>query len=171
MSEAQNTLEIMRIIESTEPDGNCIIWTGAVGNSGHPIYKPTGRRACALVRREVYRLGGRTLSARKPIDTTCGDKLCVNDAHLAQSTISKIAKKAAARGAWTGLARSMRIAMAKRGKMKLTEQTAREIRNSTETGPVLAARYGVNRTLVTNIKRGTAWKDYSSPFAGLMRAM
>jgi hypothetical protein len=168
MTEAKDTLEIMRILDSTEPQGKCLIWTGAVGESGHPIYKATGG-PCTLVRRAMFRLAGGTLIARQPLDMTCDEKLCVHPKHIKQSTVTKIAKKAAARGAWTGRARSMKISMAKRGKMKLTEQTASEIRNSTETGPVLAARYGVDRSLVASIKRGAVWKDYSSPFAGLMR--
>lgn len=170
MSEANDTLEVMRILESTEPDDKCIIWTGIVGSTGHPIYKPTGCRVCALVRREVYRLGGRTLIARQPIDTTCGDRLCVNDAHLVQSTISKIAIKAAKRGAFSSLSKGLKIAMTKRGTMKLTEAQAREIRHSTETGPVLAARYGIDKSQANKIKRGEAWRDYSNPFAALMRA-
>jgi hypothetical protein len=168
MTEVKDTLEIMRILKSTEPHGKCLIWTGAVGESGHPIYKPTGC-PCTLVRRAVYRLGGRTLTARVPIANTCDERLCVNDAHLFQSTITKIAQKAAKRGVFSGVAKGMKISLAKRGTMKLTTAQASEIRNSTETGPVLAARYGVNRTLVDGIKRGTVWKDYSNPFAGLMR--
>lgn len=163
-----DTLEIMRILERTEPDGDCIIWTGAVGNTGHPIYKPTGCRVQALVRREVFRLGGRTLIARKPIDTKCNDRLCVNDAHLIPSTISKIAQKAAKRGAFSSPVKAMKIAMSKRGKMKLTEDQAREIRSSTDSGEALAERYGVDKSYAKKIKRGTAWKDYSSPFAGLL---
>ena len=39
---------------------------------------------------------------------------------------------------------------------------------STESGPALADRYGVNRSLINRIKRGDAWKDYTNPFGGLM---
>ena len=47
-------------------------------------------------------------------------------------------------------------------------EQVREIRLSEDSGPVLAERYGVNRSLIGGIRRGTAWRDYSNPFAGLM---
>ena len=162
-----NTLEMMAILDRTVEEGECLLWTGATGDSGHPIYKPNGC-GCTLVRRAMFRLAGGELIPRQPIDTRCGDKLCLNAAHLVQSTIAKIGQRAARRGAWSGLARKVKIAKAKRGKMKLTEEKAREIRESSESGPVLAARYGVNKSLVNGIKRGVAWRDYTpNPWAGL----
>ena len=161
------TLQLMALIERTEEYGDCILWTGATSNRGHPIYKPYGC-PCTLVRRAVFSLTIGPLVPRQPIDTTCEERRCINPAHLARSTTQKIAQKAGARGAWSGLARKAKIAATKRGQMKLTLEQARSIRASTETGPVLAARYGVNKSLVNNIKRGVAWREYSSPFAGLL---
>ena len=162
-----DTLEMMALLDSTVEEGDCLLWTGATGDSGHPIYKPHGC-GCTLVRRAMFRLAGGELIPRKPIDTRCGDKRCLNAAHLFQSTNSKIGQRAAQRGAWSGLARKVKISKAKRGKMKLTEEKAREIRESSESGPVLALRYGVDKSLVNNIKRGVAWRDYTaSPWAGL----
>ena len=43
------------------------------------------------------------------------------------------------------------------------------IRASTETERVLAAEYGVNRSVIGGIRRGDRWKDYASPFAGLLQ--
>ena len=62
-----------------------------------------------------------------------------------------------------------RVAAGKRAsnQAKLTAEQAREIRESLESGPVLALRYGVNKSLINNIKRGEAWRVYASPFAGL----
>nr|WP_319566257.1 hypothetical protein [uncultured Rhodoferax sp.] len=161
------TLEIMSILDRTEEFADCILWTGATGESGHPIYKPTGC-PCTLVRRAMFRLVGGELERRVPIDTTCGEKLCLNEAHLVKSTTKNIAKKAARRGAWSGKARAAKIAAKKRRDCKLTIEIAREIRMSPETGPVLAARHNIHRSLVTRIKAGDAWKDYSNPFSGLI---
>jgi hypothetical protein len=167
------TMLMMRVVMNIEEVGDCWEWTGAVGNTGHPIIhlrqpiEGMPRKGCALVRRFVFMLNGGKLVDRKPLDCKCGNKLCVNPAHIKQSTTSKVAKRAAQNGAWKGEARARRISAAKRAKSKLNIELAREIRLSPESGPVLAARYGVDKSLVNNIKRGTIWRDYSTPFAGL----
>lgn len=78
-------------------------------------------------------------------------------------------RPAAARGSFSSRSRAAKIAAGKRssGAAKLTLEQAREIRASEDTGPVLAERYGVNRSLIGSIRRGVAWRDYSDPFAGL----
>lgn len=168
MNEEADTLHMMQILEKTEEYGECILWTGTLSDTGHPIYKPYGE-PCTLVRRAVFRLNGGKLVKRQPIDTTCGEKCCVNPEHLFQSTISKVAKRAAAKGKFSGVVRASKIAETRRGKMKLTMDIAREIRNSAESGPVLALRYGVNRSLITRIKSGLSWKEYGGHWAGLLR--
>jgi hypothetical protein len=167
MNEVSETLEIMRILDSTVEYGDCILWNGAVTTTGHGIYKKYGC-GCKLVRREMYALTKGDLIPREPIDTICGERLCLNPAHLIRSTISRIALKAGALGAWSKKTRCAKIAHTKRKSAKLTIEIAREIRLSQDTGPVLAKRFGVNRSLVNNIKRGLAWRDYSNPFSGLM---
>lgn len=78
----QETLDCMAMLDKcVEFADDCLLWTAAVGHTGYPIYKPVGR-ACTLVRRDAYRLSGRTLKPRVPIDSTCGEKLCINPAHL-----------------------------------------------------------------------------------------
>lgn len=169
MTEVETILEMMRILDSTEEVGDCILWTGAIGNAGHPIYKPRGC-GCTLVRRAMFELAGGELEPRIPIDTRCGERTCVNPDHLFKATVSGIAKRAARKGAWKSKTRAAKIAAAKRAKGKLTIEQAREIRMSTESGPKLAAIYGVNKSLITGIRSGRNWKEYSNsnPFAGLM---
>ena len=147
--------------------GDCWLWAGATSSTGHPIAKPSGCK-CTLVRRLAFSLAGNTLTPRAPIGTVCGHKLCVNPEHLRETTTAAIAKHAGARGAFSSKARCAKIAQAKRKQGKLTMDIAREIRMSPDTGRVLAARFGVDRSLVTRIKNGTAWRDYSNPYFGLM---
>lgn len=162
-----NTLALMAILDRTIEEGECLIWQGATGESGHPIYRPIGCGPCTLVRRDVFRLAGGELAARVPIDTTCGERRCLNAAHLISSTVTKIARKAAKQGAWSALPRVVKMAATKQKAGKLTMDAAREIRQSGESCPVLALRYGVGKSLIGRIKRGVAWKDYSNPWAGL----
>ena len=162
-----DTLALTLVCDRTEEYGDCNLWTGATTERGYPIHKLAGH-SCQLVRRTVFRLCGGVLVPRQPIDVCCGEVRCLNFAHMFQSSTQAVAKKAAKRGAWSSPVRAARIANARRGTMKLDMQKAAEIRNSEDSGPVLAARYGVNRSLVNNIKRGAAWKDYSNPYLQLM---
>ena len=113
-------------------------------------------------------MAGNELMPRKPIQPTCGEKLCVNPKHLIQSTTKKIAIAAAKRGAWKGVVRRSKISAAMRKRAKLTMEMALEIRMSKESGTVLAKRYSINRSLVNSIKRNEAWQDHYNPFAALM---
>lgn len=156
------------IIARTEEEGECWMWQGATLKGGYPIMKVRGC-GCRYVRREVVLLAGKPLSVGQPVDSTCGERRCVNPAHLFPSSTSAIALKAAKRGAFSGFARSAKIAAYKRATAKLTLEQALEIRVSPESGPVLAAKFGVNRSVITGIKSGKRWKDYANPFAGLMK--
>lgn len=164
-----DTLEMMRLIERTDDLADCHLWRGSTSKSGHPTYKPTGQ-PCTLVRRAMYQLAGGVLERRVPIDVICNERLCINPSHLRKSSAKSISKKAAARGAWRTKTRAAKIANSKRASplAKLNIDLAREIRLSTESGPVLAARHHVHRAVINGIKAGTRWRDYSNPFAGLM---
>ncbi len=161
-------LTLKMIHDRCDEVGDCWIWKDAVGQHGYPIMRrlPGG---CQLVRRVVVALDGRPAAARQPVTCTCDEKRCCNPAHLKPSTPSAVGKAAAAKGSFSTKARAARIAQGRRssGATKLTLDLVREIRSSEETGPVLAERYGVNRSLIGSIRRGTAWKDYSNPFSGL----
>lgn len=164
----KETLAWMTITDKTVEEGECWIWTASTSSgTGYPIMKMPGC-PCETVRRIVLRMSGKPLKPRQPVEATCDERLCVNPAHMRASSTAAIAQKAAKRGAYSSISRRAKIAASRRGKMKLTMEQAREIRCSEESGPVLAQRYGVNRSLVNNIKAGRAWRDYSSPFAGLL---
>lgn len=150
-------------------EGDCLIWQGATSDAGYPIMKRYGG-PCLLVRRVAIALDGREPRPRQPVINSCEDKRCVAPAHLKLSSASRVGKIAAAKGAFSTKTRGSKIAASRRNAsgVKLSIEIADEIRNSQESGPVLAARYGVNRSLINAIKRGTAWKSYSSsPFSGL----
>jgi hypothetical protein len=181
----RETLELMRITAHTEPDPEeegCSLWTGALssrstsggGGGGYPIMKVAYGCPCMTVRRVLVTLfgdkdGNRELAPRQPVEVTCGNRLCVDQAHLVVSTAKRVGVRAAKRGAFSSPARGAKIAAARRGAGKLNEALAAEIRMSKESGPVLAKRHNVNKSLINGIKRGTAWKDYSNPFMQLVK--
>lgn len=165
-------MDLEFIKSKTEEVGECWIWQGCVGSSGYPIMKVEGA-PCQTVRRVAYRLkeGALNLAYRQPVITTCKEKLCVNPDHLKASSNKEVSKLAGAAGRMSGVTKGAKIAKDKRenaSKLPGGMETARIIRMSDETGPVLALRYGIDKSLVNRIKNGQSWKDYSNPFMGLM---
>lgn len=150
-------------------EGRCWIWQGALSDTGYPIMKRYGA-PCMLVRRVAISLDGRPPSPRQPVVCSCDDKRCVRPDHLTRSTPSRVGKKSSESGYHNNILRRTKIATARRNSAttKLTKEIADEIRFSKESGPVLAERYGVNKSLINKIKRGESWCDYTpNPFIGL----
>lgn len=163
----QETLDAMAIHDRTEEFGDCLIWTGASGEGGSPSHKPSGK-PCTQVRRTAWHLAGNVLIARQPLVPTCRDKRCINPAHTKQSTTAKVAQDAASRGMFSTLKRRAAIAAGSKHRRKLSDEGLADIKASTESGPVLAARHGVNRSLVTRIRANAARIDYKNPYLALM---
>lgn len=154
------------IKDRTVEEGDCWVWRGSTTGQGYPTMKPPGC-GCSMVRRVAIELTGVNLKPRQPVVTTCGERLCVNPAHLKPSTTAAVAKAAAARGAFSTPLRGARIAAAKREKGKLSMDIARDIRVSTDSSRALAELYGVHQSLISRVRAGISWRDYSNPFAGL----
>lgn len=152
----------------TAEEGSCWIWRLGVDAGGYPQMSVKGY-ACKSVRRLALIAVGRPPAPRMPVTAKCNCKTCVNPDHLVQSTTKVIAVAAAKRGAFSRPDRAAKIAAAKRPLGKLTMDKAREIRLRTEPAHVLGPIYGVDKSLITRIRAGKCWREYSSPFAGLLR--
>lgn len=84
----------------------------------------------------------------------CDTPPCVNPEHLEVGTHAENMADKTRRG---------KDPVGERNPMvKLSEADARAIRSSGESGPVLAARYGVTRTTINRIKKGTQWRHLSA---------
>lgn len=150
-------------------EGECWIWQGALNACGYPIMKAKGvKSGCLLVRRVAISLDGRPPKPRQPVMASCDDKRCCNPACLKLSTYAAAGKRAAKKGAFSSATRRSKIAESRRTHSKLTQEQVQEIRASTESGPVLAARYGIVKSTVSGIRRGELRRDYYNPFAGLL---
>ena len=148
----------------TDSDG-CLLWrqrmqSGPVANIGGRAWK---------MRHVVYRLVHPRGPGRShlPMPTVCGNDRCLHPDHLLL-----VKRNAAVAGTRRPLTHRRAIALTKRERSgKLTAEQATEIRASADTLTALAARYGINVSLVHRIKAGTSWRDYASPFALLVEAL
>ena len=160
------TIDLKHIQDRCREDGDCWIWRMAITSNGTPTMH-VGPKMIA-VRRVVASLKGLNIEG-KVVTSTCGDKRCVCPDHAIAVTKKRMADLIVERtGHPYKLARRKKIsdtARASRG--KLTAEQAQEIRESSETLKVVAERMGIAKGTAQRIRAGEAWKNYSSPFAGL----
>ena len=152
---------------STE-DGDCLRWTGTVYN-GHPGGTIDGKKV--LIRRELYEAKHGPIPKGRVIRCTCTTPLCVEEEHFQLSTYKAIAKACGALGLMSGPVRSARIAATKRAstQAKITQEAARAIRSSDETGAVLAKRHNLSEATISKIRNHQVRREFAgNPWAGLV---
>lgn len=170
MSTQERTLPVTRqdLKDRSDEVGECWIWKQGVTRNGYPQMKVKGC-GCMLVRRVAAEIAGKPPAPRQPVDTTCGEKLCVLPEHMRPTTPTAVGRRAAMRGAFSGVSRAAKIAAARRvGRVKLSDEQVSEIRASTKSETILARKFGVHRSYIGRIRRGTDRKDYSNPWNGLV---
>jgi hypothetical protein len=161
----QKTYTITTLKERTIEDGDCWEWTGYCAN-GTPSVFHAGKMIA--VRRLFTELLGGKLREGYYV-AKCGNGLCVNPEHTTYNDPKQHMKKGN-RKALKSPTRRLKIQIYKRAtNAKLTQEKADEIRSSNETSRVLAAKYGVDKSIICRIKSGQAWVNLSSPFASLIR--
>lgn len=154
----------------TTEEGECRLWNKYLGN-GVPMIYHDGQ--FIQVRKLILMLQGIDIRTRY-ISPKCNNPLCVEPSHIVQRTAqqqhSHMAKMVSQSP--SNQMRIAKITKARRQQVgKLNQEQAIEIRMSDESGPVLAARYGVSRELVNRIKRGESWsQQFGNPFAALFAA-
>lgn len=156
----------------TIEEGDCWLWQGYKANGTPQVSSPRPERKGKMY--SVRRLMRELDSGRQTPDghyvTTCDNPACVNPEHVKfMSDRHHLARIASITR--HGSSKSMKLRKFKiaSGIAKLSEEIAHEIRLSDESGPVLAERYGVNRSLISKVRRGDAWRPLSNPFGGLFR--
>ena len=168
------TIESLR--EQCVECGDCWEWQGPVStpaknrnSAGHPVTRSKGKAVSA--RRTMYELSGRKIRTGHWISTSCENVRCLNPDHLVQVSPAQQNARLGKKGAFSGATRCAKIAAAQRAlRGKITMDDARAIRDSDETTPVLAERYGLSRRRIQLIRKGDTWREYThtNPFAGLM---
>lgn len=140
-------------------DDGCLEWVGAFNAHGKPVVRAEDRKSTP-VRRWLWK------TYRGPIDLDdlilprCGNELCVCLDHMVKRNTSHIK-----RGKQRSVATRIRMSMS--NQRKITRDDARAIRASTERSADLAARYGVTRETINQVRRGATHREFAGPFAGL----
>lgn len=87
----------------------------------------------------------------------CDTPPCVNPEHLFIGTLQDNNADMAAKGRWS-INGPRGLKGESHPQAKLTVQSVREIRASTETSTILARRYGVSLTTLCNAREGKTWR-------------
>lgn len=115
---------------------SCWIWQRSHRRDGYGQMKWNERMACA--HRVLYELTYGPIPAGLELDHLCRVLNCVNPDHLEAVTAAINVRRSAT--------------------AKLTAEQVAEIRASDERGAVLATRYAVSQSNVSQIRRGRTWK-------------
>ena len=144
--------------------GECLEWTGYMTNN---VPQVTHMGHMVPVRRLMLELSGRPVRDGAFVGCDCGNKSCVNPEHAVIRTPTQHLQKMANIGAYNEAARLAKLMMHARKRSKLTVDAVRDIRLSSDSSNEVAKQYGVSRQTISRIRSGDAWKETSSPFAGL----
>lgn len=158
------TAEEMRayIERKTVADGDCLVWQARAVHGVHPQMSFRGSTLSA--RRVIFEFlrgpiqEGRQVGMRR--DCHC---LCVEPEHMIQRTRSQ-----AIQGHAVSTATRAKIAAKKRAMGKLTPEAVAQIRASEARNQDIADQYGIARSMASRVRNGRAWRDYASPFRGLV---
>lgn len=167
---AVHTVESLRA--RTIEVGECWEWQGYSAHGTPQVFAPSegSKRRMVSVRRLFRELITGQAQPDGFYSVSCGNVECVNPDHTLFRT-GRNHYKSMAKQVGKSPTRGLKISQYHRtsGRAKLDESKAQEIRLSNESGPVLAERYGVNRSLISSVRRGTAWKCLTNPFRGLLK--
>lgn len=149
-------------------EGDCWIWMGGYSSTGYPVIRRFEQNI-TLRRVIITELKNKPLRDDQPVRMTCQNKGCVNPDHAQPSTLSAIAALAGKQGKFSGLMRCAAIATFARTRGKLDMEKADYIRASDKSPTELAKQFGISLKSIQKIRSGDAWKNYSTPWSGLMR--
>jgi hypothetical protein len=145
---------IERFWRHTKVDGACVVWTGWLDRDGYGRFAPrleSGRYLTSIAHRWIYQQTFGALHPSTVLMHSCDRPACVSLTHLSPGTQRDNQHDAISKGRHTC---QMRL----RAAAKIDADTATEIRNSTEPGRTLAARYGLSESTISNIRRGKTWR-------------
>lgn len=157
---------VKALIETkTVEEGDCLVWTAAATRgTGSRCPQPVGwvDGAVRPMRRLAYVAYGHELFTHWRVCTTCGNDLCLADAHLCRKTHSD-----SLMGHTKSPATKAKIAAAKQARSALNWELVRAIRASDMSNKAIADDLGVHPDTISNVRNHTSWREMCTPFSGL----
>lgn len=136
-----------------EPNSGCILWTATVGSHGYGIFSYGGRPGFTA-HRASYEANKGPIPPGMHVCHKCDVPSCINPDHLFVGTARDNMRDMFAKG--------RRRARALRGEesrfAKITEDRVRAILAAAGSHGQVASRYGVSKSLVSQIRRRVIWK-------------
>ena len=140
------------LVDCSGGPASCWPWQGRLDPDGYGLFTDRSLRAHRIVYELSY---NRVLMPWAVVRHDCDNRRCCNPLHLTPGTQQMNVNDRVERG---------RSAFGQaNGRNVLTEQQVLEIFASKEAGPALAARYGVSRFTVADIRRGRIWGWLTGP--------
>lgn len=129
----------------------CHTWTGALSKQGYGVLSIRGPRegAVALAHRFSYESAFGPLQPGDFVCHTCDNRKCVNPKHLFRGTHADNMSDMRSKRRHAYGSRS--------GHAKLTPEAAEFIRGSSLRGCDLARMFGVDQTVIRDVRRGKTW--------------
>ncbi len=150
--------------------GDCWEWRGAMDDTA-PVMRPAGSRRLVPVRRLVMTLAGKSVEGLLACAKCLNDR-CVAPEHAVGLTRKQLQQRTAQVTRYgRSAARSAKLATARRQRSHLTDEIVAEMRASGLSTRAAAAAFGCGQSAAADILAGRTWKDYSSPFAGMVGAL
>ncbi len=150
---------VERLMKRVEKTDYCWLWTGSKDQKGYGRLNVGG--IPLLVHRVLYQqLMGVTLTRKQFVCHKCDNPICCNPAHLfvgnQQANMDDKMSKGRHR---YGVSKGESHGMA-----KITPDIVRAIRASSETGVVLALRFNLSKTHVSDIRNYKTWKHLGDTY-------
>jgi len=159
-----DNLRLDEVMKHAVEEGDCLLWTGYAAEGKHPQIRMGGKAGAVVgVRRVLFEaVYGRPVRVGFWAGVRCGVDLCVHPDCIVERPRAEAMKRVR-----LGADHPKRVAAGKQAKSRLSMETIRAIRASTEPSRVIDARYGLSTGYASRIRSGRVWVDLSNPFAGL----
>lgn len=172
MSKQAKVHTVESLLANTYEEGDCLIWKGAVHYNGNPDVYVKGK-GVLNVRRVILELQGKYRKERNYVGTSCNSQLCIHPDHIRARNQKEHSTYMAHRlnNGPLNLARIAKVKASRRANApKLDREKAAQIRESIGTCQEIADQFGVNKSMVSRIRRGQAWADEMNPWTALFAA-